>query len=110
MNDESGLLKENIERWIYRRKELCGEHLLIRCTQRPIRRTADVIALDEHGRLVIIEIKNERSTRRAVGQILEYLWQYRNATVEDLQDDYADGNPETLASSVTCTRRDSGSR
>ena len=86
--------EKDIECWIISRAELCGEPLLVLRTQSPIRRTADVIALDEHGRLVIIEIKNERSTRRAVGQILEYLWQYRNATIEDLEDDYAEGHPE----------------
>ncbi len=44
----------------------------------------DVLCLDQQGRLVLLEAKNEKTTRAAIGQALEYLSVLDGATVEDL--------------------------
>ncbi len=46
----------------------------------------DPLALDAKGGLVIIEVKNERSKRTAIGQALEYLSQYQQASLEELNE------------------------
>jgi hypothetical protein len=66
-----------------------GEPVLVISRQRPIRRVVDLLALDGTGGLVIVEVKNERSTRAAIGQSLEYLAQYVDTGVEDLEDEYS---------------------
>ncbi len=66
-----------------------GERVLVISRQRPIRRVVDLLALDGTGGLVIVEVKNERSTRAAIGQSLEYLAQYVDTGVEDLEDEYS---------------------
>jgi hypothetical protein len=65
------------------------ERVLVISRQRPIRRVVDLLALDGTGGLVIVEVKNERSTRAAIGQSLEYLAQYVGTVVEDLEDEYS---------------------
>ena len=64
-----------------------GEKLLPVLKQRPIARVVDLLFLDESRRLVLVEIKNERSTRLAVGQVLEYLSKYHDYDVDELCDD-----------------------
>ena len=83
-----------IEQSIKATGQLCGERLLVRRSQRPIRRMVDILAIDGNGRLVFLEIKNEVSDRKVVGQVLEYLWMCREPTLEDLEDEFAEGNPE----------------
>jgi hypothetical protein len=65
------------------------ERVLVISRQRPIRRVVDLLALDGTGGLVIVEVKNERTTRAAIGQSLEYLAQYIDTVVEDLEDEYS---------------------
>lgn len=78
------------EEWFMRGQVLPdGERVLVIGRQLPIRRVVDLLAIDSAGGLVIIEVKNERSTRAAVGQSLEYLAQYVDTEVEDLEDEYS---------------------
>jgi hypothetical protein len=49
----------------------------------------DLLALDKDGALVCIEVKNESPTREILGQILEYLWNNRDVTLDELDDEYA---------------------
>jgi hypothetical protein len=53
-------------------------------SQKSIRTMVDVLCLDQQGRLVLLEAKNEKTTRAAIGQALEYLSVLDGATVEDL--------------------------
>ena len=64
-----------------------GERLAVIGQESALRRVADIVALDAGAALVIMEIKNETALRSAVGQALEYLSQYEEATVESLSDD-----------------------
>lgn len=50
----------------------------------PLARVVDLTAVDEHGTLVLIEVKNERSGRRAIGQLLEYLANIGELRLEDI--------------------------
>lgn len=69
-----------------------GERVLVLRVEREFESVVDIVALDSQGRLVIIEVKNERTTRAAVGQALEYLSTYEDVTLEELafEFDYAD--------------------
>ncbi len=64
-----------------------GERLAVIGQESALRRVADIVALDAEAALVIMEIKNETALRSAVGQALEYLSQYEEASVESLNDD-----------------------
>src|SRR2546425_505534 len=67
-----------------------GERILVVGCHKPLRRVVDLIAVDQAGGLVIIEVKNEQSNRRAIGQALEYLSQYHDLSLENLTEDYDD--------------------
>ena len=47
-----------------------------------------MLFLASDGRLVIVEVKNERSTRELVGQALEYAARLDGASIEDLRERY----------------------
>ncbi len=70
-----------------------GERVLVVNRQSPLHREVDLLALDAQGGLVLIEVKNERSTREAIGQSLEYLAQYAVTEAEDLEEGYAPLQP-----------------
>jgi hypothetical protein len=73
------------------------ERVLVVARHRPIKRMVDIVAIDRNGGLVIIEVKNERSTRAAVGQALEYLSQYQDVTLEDLEEEFATAGTGSLS-------------
>jgi hypothetical protein len=76
-----------------------GEPLLILRRQQPISRLVDLLAIDGEGRLVFIEVKNERTTRTAVGQVMEYLSSFADADFAVLEDEFAlKKTGQTLAS------------
>jgi hypothetical protein len=64
-----------------------GERILLVGRHQPIRRMVDLIGVDGGGGLVILEIKNETSDRRAIGQALEYLSHYEELTLDVLLDE-----------------------
>jgi hypothetical protein len=77
-----------LESWLWSNPILPdGETLLPVLRQRPLSRIVDLLFLDRQRRLVLIEIKNERATRLAVGQVLEYLSKYHDYDVGDLSED-----------------------
>jgi hypothetical protein len=79
--------ESQFERWFLKHPVLpIGDRLRFIGKHRPIRRVVDLIALDAKGGLVIIEVKNERSNRTAIGQALEYLSQYQQASLEELHE------------------------
>lgn len=63
-----------------------GERLLVVRTHRAATREVDLVALDSVGRLVLVEVKNEASARRTIGQALEYLALYERITKEALEE------------------------
>jgi hypothetical protein len=82
--------ESEFEKWFVNHPTLPnGERLFIINRQRALHHVVDLMALDQHGGLVIIEVKNERSTRAAIGQSLEYLAQAVETSIEDLADEYA---------------------
>jgi len=82
--------ESEFEDW-FKQKQLLpdGEPILVISRQRSLHHGVDLLALDATGGLVIIEVKNETSTRAAIGQSLEYLAQYTHTAVDDLDDDYS---------------------
>ena len=63
-----------------------GERILVVGREEPLRRTVVLVGLDRSGGLVILEVRNEPTDRRAIGAALEYLAQYEDASVEALLD------------------------
>jgi hypothetical protein len=96
--------EEEFQRWFGQTENSIlpgGETLLVISLPPPFKRVVDIVAVDHEGGLVIIEVKNERSTRAAVGQALEYLSQYQDVTLEDLEDEYAASKKGSLAQAFT---------
>ncbi|MBI2519478.1 MAG: hypothetical protein HYV97_03650 [Bdellovibrio sp.] len=62
---------------------------VIRCSRAG--RVIDILALDKNGNLVIIEVKNEKSGRAAVGQCLEYLAKYIELSIDGIDKEFSDG-------------------
>lgn len=80
--------ERDFEKWFTAHPALPdGEELAVIGQESALRRVADIVALDANAGLVIMEIKNETALRATVGQALEYLSQYEEATVESLSDD-----------------------
>jgi hypothetical protein len=89
--------ENNFESWFRKNPQLPdGEHLLIVGIHQPIRRMVDLIALDKNGGLVILEVKNESSNRKAIGQALEYLSIYDDLSLEELADDFEEFTGSSL--------------
>jgi len=95
-----GWIEREFEEWFEEHPNLPGkDRLLIVQTHRAIQREVDILALDRDGGLVIIEVKNETTTREGVGQAIEYLSQYGEATLDDIEEvyrNYSKGNGQLL--------------
>ncbi len=90
-NRSASWKEKDFEAWFRKNPRLPdGEPVLIVGIHRALRRMVDLIALDEGGGLVIVEVKNESSNRTAIGQALEYLSLYDDLALEELADDFAD--------------------
>ena len=93
-------IEREFEKWFLKHPILPPrkERVLVIDRQNPLRRVVDLVALDKDGGLVIIEVKNEKSTRTVVGQSLEYLAQYQEkyVSVDTLSDLYEESplNPK----------------
>ena len=89
MKQASGYKEAEIESWFCKESNLPGgERVLVINGERPLRRMPDIIGIDAEGGIVIIEVKNEKSTRSAIGQSLEYLSQYHDVTIEELAEQF----------------------
>jgi hypothetical protein len=81
--------EKDFERWFESDPRLPdGKRLLIVGRHQAIRRMVDLIALDQDGGIVILEVKNESTNRKAIGQALEYLSQYDELLLDELADEY----------------------
>ena len=64
-----------------------GERILVVGRYRPARRTIVLIAVDEGGGLVILEIRGEPTNRRAIAAALEYLALHEGVSMDALLGD-----------------------
>jgi hypothetical protein len=69
-----GLLEKHIEHWLAGHPEILlpGEQVLVIAQSVSGQSMADILALDSSGRLIVVEIKRDWSSRETVGQLLEY--------------------------------------
>jgi RecB family endonuclease NucS len=82
--------EKDFERWFLANPILPeDESMLVIARERSICRVADIVALDKLGRIWVMEIKNEKSTRSALGQAMEYLAQFDEIEPEGLADEFA---------------------
>jgi hypothetical protein len=85
---EAGWTSRALERWIVSRRAVADEDVLVLWSQPSKGDLVEVLALDRAGRLVVIAIVAEGSTREVAGQVLESLWNYGAITLSELADDY----------------------
>ncbi|SRR6266568_99036 len=73
-----------LEEWLCKGPELLGEKLLVIAQQLPIANVGrlDLLCMDSNGKLVIVELKKELTTREAVAQALDYA-SWLDTTSED---------------------------
>jgi alkylated DNA nucleotide flippase Atl1 len=85
--DVGALEVQHLERWIAAKPELLGERLLVITTQFAgfdrTRDRSDILALDEAGKLVVIELKRESDSRQDL-QALRYAAYSATLRVDDL--------------------------
>ena len=67
-------VEKELEDWIARNPEILGSKLLVIDRQRDVTGVGrlDLLCIDEEGRLVIVELKRDRTPREAVAQALDY--------------------------------------
>lgn len=66
--------EEQVENWIEQKPEILAENLMI--IDRQLRteegEKPDLLAIDDEGNLVILEVKNEKASRDVIAQVLDY--------------------------------------
>ncbi len=82
------LKEKDVENWLAENPELLFgvEQVLVITQSIGGQHMADIMALDADGRLVIVEIKRDRSNRETVGQLLEYAAARVGSNYEDLEE------------------------
>ena len=53
-----------------------------------LKRLVDMVFISAEDALVLVEVKNERTTREVIGQALEYAARLQDATLEEVADAY----------------------
>jgi RecB family endonuclease NucS len=83
---ELGLLEKDIEHWIADLPDIIlpNEKILVIGQSIAGQSMADVLAIDEFGRLVIVEIKRSRTSRDTVAQLLGYAARMHHINYEEL--------------------------
>lgn len=81
-------LESRIEDWVVRDLSLVGVDGVIigRQVATDHGKRIDVLAMDEDGNLIIIELKRDRSPRDIVGQLLDYASWVRHLTTKDVHE------------------------
>lgn len=85
--------ERDVEAWLRQHPDALGFSLLHIQGHAPIRRMVDMTAIDAEQRLVLIEVKNERSSRTALGQAIEYVADLRSVTLTELEEDFRLDHP-----------------
>jgi hypothetical protein len=83
---ELGLLEKDIENWIADRPNIIlpNEKILVIGQSISGQSMADVLAIDEFGRLVIVEVKRSPTSRDTVAQLLGYAARMHRITYDEL--------------------------
>ncbi|MCI0348343.1 MAG: endonuclease NucS [Acidobacteriales bacterium] len=100
LTGEGRLLESELETWIVQNPEILGQDLLIigrQGSQRGVGRF-DLLAIDSKSRLVIIELKRDKSPREAVAQALDYASWLDALTEDDIKEIARDFLKEPLES------------
>lgn len=81
-------LESRIEDWVARDLSLVGVEGIIIGRQVPTDhgKRIDLLAMDEDGNLIIVELKRDRSPRDIVGQVLDYASWVRHLTTKDVHE------------------------
>jgi hypothetical protein len=81
-------LESRIEDWVARDLSLVGVDGIIIGRQVPTDHGTriDLLAMDEDGNLIIVELKRDRSPRDIVGQVLDYASWVRHLTTKDVHE------------------------
>ena len=81
-------LESRIEDWVARDLSLVGVDGIIIGRQVPTDhgKRIDLLAMDEDGNLIIVELKRDRSPRDIVGQVLDYASWVRHLTTKDVHE------------------------
>ena len=80
--------ESEFEEWFLANPVLPGDdRLAVVVRQRSLKRVVDLLCLDREGRIVLLEVKNEPTTRHTIGQAFEYLAATADQTLEDLADE-----------------------
>ncbi len=89
--------EKDLEGWVSQNPSLLGPDLNVVGRQVYIPKVGplDLLAVDDNGRLVIVEFKRQQSTRDTIAQILDYASAIRLMTVEQLR-----GLPNVNASEI----------
>ena len=79
--------EEELETWLCKGPDLLGEKLLVICRQLPVANVGrlDVLCMDAKGKLVVVELKRELTTRETVAQALDYASWLDAASEEDVR-------------------------
>jgi RecB family endonuclease NucS len=89
--------EKDLEIWVEQSPSLLGRNLSVVGRQVYIPKVGplDLLAVDDDGRLVIVEFKRQQSTRDTIAQILDYASAIRLMTVEQLK-----ALPNVIASEI----------
>lgn len=81
-------LESRIEDWVARDLSLVGVDGIVIGRQVPTDhgKRIDLLAMDEDGNLIIVELKRDRSPRDIVGQVLDYASWVRHLTTKDVHE------------------------
>jgi hypothetical protein len=100
--------EQDLERWVEQNPSLLGRDLSIigRQIHVPEVGPLDLLAVDENGRLVVIEFKRKQTTRDTIAQILDYASALRLMSLEEIRalpnvstsemDDVVDSDPAMI--------------
>lgn len=88
------LERQNLEEWVIEEPRILGEDLLVISSEfsdyKELSERLDVLALDEEGKLVVIELKRDKANRTADLQAIKYASYVANFTANDIQELYRD--------------------
>src|SRR5438034_4123297 len=80
--------EQRLEDWIEQDSSLLGLDVLIigRQVSTPFSGRIDLLAMDSHGDIVIIELKRDRTPREVVAQVLDYASWVNNLSPREIYD------------------------
>jgi Endonuclease NucS len=91
--------EDRLETWIEKDSSLLGLDLLIfgRQVRTPFGSRIDLLAIDQEGDVVIIELKRDKTPREVVAQVLDYASWVNNLTPKEINDLASSYLGDTLA-------------